>query len=108
MQEDTKEAFEEEFKEKVHPLLDDVGAVKALAKEENPRIKRWRPAPGSVSIGHYKITASTLVAAVTDKKTGDLLILSNNYVLANSNEGKIRDSLLISLRPIVQQSPHNI
>jgi hypothetical protein len=53
---------------------------------------RFRPAPGGVSIGHYLITAGTLGCLV--KKGGKLYILSNNHVLANSNDASIRDAIL--------------
>ena len=53
---------------------------------------RYRPAPGGVSIGHYKITAGTLGCAVRDKKTGKMVALSNNHVLANSNNANPGDS----------------
>ncbi len=52
---------------------------------------KWRPAPGGVSIGHYNITAGTLGMLVRKKDTGEVLILSNNHVLANSNAGKAGD-----------------
>ena len=42
--------------------------------------ERWRPAPGGVSLGHYKITAGTLGCVVYDRKSGARLILSNNHV----------------------------
>lgn len=58
------------------------------------RTDRWRPAPGGVSIGHYAITAGTLGAFVKDKTTGETLILSNNHVLANSNNASTGDSIL--------------
>jgi len=53
---------------------------------------RWRPAPGGVSIGHYLITAGTLglVVRINDRK----VILSNNHVLANSNNAVIGDAIL--------------
>ncbi len=73
--------------------VQEVGKVKALAQEENPRIRKWRPAPGGVSIGHHDITAGTLGVTVTDARSGELLILSNNHVLANSNEGDTGDSI---------------
>jgi hypothetical protein len=60
------------------------------------RQEEWRPAPGGVSIGHPKITAGTLGCLV--KKDGQTLILSNNHVLANSNDAKIGD-------PIYQPGP---
>lgn len=53
---------------------------------------RFRPAPGGVSIGHYLITAGTLGCWV--KKNDKHYMLSNNHVLANSNEGSIGDSIL--------------
>jgi len=53
---------------------------------------RFRPAPGGVSVGHYLITAGTLGCWV--KKSNKTYILSNNHVLANSNEASIGDSIL--------------
>lgn len=67
-----------------------VGTLRAFAE----RTDRWRPAPGGVSIGHYKITAGTLGAIVKDKRTGKRLILSNNHVLANSNDATQGDEIL--------------
>ena len=58
------------------------------------RTDRWRPAPGGVSIGHYAITAGTLGAFVKDKTTAETLILSNNHVMANSNDASIGDAIL--------------
>jgi hypothetical protein len=56
--------------------------------------ERYRPAPGGVSIGHYQITAGTLGVVVRDKTSGDRLILSNNHVLANSNDASLGDAIL--------------
>ncbi len=67
-----------------------VGELRALQN----RTDRWRPAPGGVSIGHFKITAGTLGVAVRDRATNARLILSNNHVLANSNAGEIGDPIL--------------
>ncbi|GBD94565.1 hypothetical protein BMS3Abin05_02176 [bacterium BMS3Abin05] len=53
---------------------------------------RFRPAPGGVSIGHIYITAGTLGCLV--KKNDKLFILSNNHVLANSNDADIGDAIL--------------
>lgn len=55
---------------------------------------RHRPAPGGVSIGHVDITAGTLGCVVRNFFTDEPLILSNNHVLANSNDGKISDPIL--------------
>lgn len=60
--------------------------------------ERIRPAPGGVSIGHRDITAGTLGCLV--KKDGQTLILSNNHVLANSNEAQVGD-------PILQPGPYD-
>lgn len=56
------------------------------------RTKRFRPCPGGVSVGHYKVTAGTLSCWV--KKAGEWMMLSNNHVLANVNQGKKGDPIL--------------
>jgi hypothetical protein len=48
--------------------------------------------PGGVSVGHVAITAGTLGCWVI--KNGQKVILSNNHVLANSNDGEIGDAIL--------------
>ncbi len=67
-----------------------VGFVRALQAPTD----RWRPAPGGVSVGHYQITAGTLGGVVYDRHTGERLILSNNHVLANSNNARRGDPIL--------------
>lgn len=67
-----------------------VGELRALQDRKD----RWRPAPGGVSIGHYLVTAGTLGAVVRDRTTQDRLILSNNHVLANSNDASPGDAIL--------------
>jgi len=57
-----------------------------------PPTGNFRPAPGGVSIGHYDITAGTLGCLV--HRNGELFILSNNHVLANSNDASIGDAIL--------------
>lgn len=60
----------------------------------NPK-GEFRPTiPSGVSIGHYRITAGTLGAMVRDRTSGDRLILSNNHVLANSNDAATGDAIL--------------
>ena len=56
------------------------------------RTVRVRPAPGGVSIGHFRITAGTLGVVVP--RSGVRVILSNNHVLANSNDGRRGDAIL--------------
>lgn len=53
---------------------------------------RARPAPVGFSVGHPDITAGTYGARVTDGS--DVWMLSNNHVLANSNDASIGDATL--------------
>ena len=69
----------------------EVGDLRAL--QLTPR-DRWRPAPAGVSLGHYQITAGTFGAVVRDQTTGERLLLSNNHVLANSNNATLGDPIL--------------
>jgi hypothetical protein len=72
----------------------ETGIIRALQS----RTEKHRPAPGGVSIGHRNITAGTLGCLV--KKNGQTYILSNNHVLANSNDAQPGD-------PILQPGPHD-
>lgn len=79
----------------IPPRVDDVptdvvetGRIRALQS----RTERHRPTPGGVSIGHRDITAGTLGCLVN--RNGDLVILSNNHVLANSNDARAGDPVL--------------
>ena len=76
--------------------------------------KRVRPAKGGYSVGHYQITAGTIATGVYDILPGGTVsppthgigippksyILSNNHVLANSNDASIGD-------PILQPGPYD-
>ncbi len=55
---------------------------------------RRRPAPSGFSIGHVNITAGTLGGLVRDASSGKIVILSNNHVLADSNNAAIGDPIL--------------
>ncbi len=66
---------------------------------------RVRPAQGGYSVGHYRITAGTFGTAVYDASAFPGIprryyILSNNHVLANSNDARIGD-------PILQPGPYD-
>jgi len=78
---------------KVDGVQTDVIQVGQLRAQPAPT-DRFRPAPGGVSLGHYKITAGTFGAVVRDRTSGDRLILSNNHVLANSNDASLGDPIL--------------
>jgi len=65
----------------------ETGYIRAL----QGRTDKWRPSPGGVSIGHFAITAGT--HGMTVLKDGVKMVLSNNHVLANSNDANIRDEI---------------
>lgn len=64
------------------------GIIHALQE----RTDKWRPAPGGVSIAHTSVTAGTLGCLVT--KDEQTFILSNNHVLADSNQAQLGDTIL--------------
>lgn len=64
------------------------GIIRALSAHRIPH----RPAPGGVSIGHTDISAGTFGCVV--RKNGQTYILSNNHVLADSNDALIGDAIL--------------
>jgi len=67
--------------------------------------QRVRPVMGGFSVGHYRITAGTIATCVYDLWPfpgipEKYYILSNNHVLANSNNARIGD-------PILQPGPYD-
>src|SRR5213075_551885 len=62
-----------------------------LVARSDPTI-RQRPAPMGFSIGHPLITAGTIGARVAN--SSGVFVLSNNHVLAASNDGHIGDAEL--------------
>lgn len=55
-----------------------------------------RPAPGGVSVGHFKVTAGTLGCLATGlraPRNRRVLMLSNNHVIANSNNARFGDCI---------------
>ncbi len=89
-----------------HPIIEqmrksskgeiDVRYVGRIQKLESPATlqKRRRPMAIGCSIGHHKITAGTLGCFVVDRATGEILVLSNNHVLANENDAVAGDAIL--------------
>ena len=63
---------------KVKPLISTYRVEPLYAS----RVRRYRPVPGGVSIGHVEITAGTLTCTAVDAKTGEKLGLSCNHVIA--------------------------
>ncbi len=68
-----------------------VGIVDAYAHR-----MRLRPAPGGISVGHFRVTAGTLgclSVGLHAPRTNRLMVLSNNHVLADVNKGAIGDCI---------------
>jgi len=73
-------------------------AVAEAARKIRVRRACQEPVPGGVSVGHVAITAGTLGVVAT--YNGNPVILSNNHVLANSNQAQVGDF-------IVQPGPYD-
>lgn len=76
----------------------ELGEIKAQNDEDIDPKARIRPVRPGVSIGHKDISAGTFGCVVY--KEGVPYILSNNHVIANSNNANIGD-------PIYQPGPHD-
>lgn len=73
----------------------EVRFVGRIAKHALPWYRiRQRPLLAGASAGHYSITAGTIGALATQRKTGRTVILSNNHVLANENAAEVDDAIL--------------
>lgn len=58
---------------------------------------KMRPAPGGISIGHCSVTAGTLGCLVRGNsapRNRRLMVLSNNHVIANSNNARLGDPII--------------
>jgi hypothetical protein len=96
--------------EQVRREIVDTMGVQALASDDFPleieetgevvpytsNRSKFRPAPAGVSVGHYTITAGTIGgwARGRGNRARRLLMVSNNHVLAASNRGRFRDSII--------------
>ena len=67
-------------------------AARACQDTGNPAERCNRPVPIGVSVGHPAVTAGTIGARVTNGAA--VFALSNNHVLANSNNATVGDSAL--------------
>jgi len=79
------------FPKKIDGIFTDVVQGDMPRAYQDPTGK-FRPCPAGVSVGHYNITAGTLGCWVT--LNGVKVMLSNNHVLADSNEAAIDDEIL--------------
>jgi hypothetical protein len=62
--------------------------------DAQPHRFRSRPAPGGISVAHFKVTAGTIGCLSRGRsapRNARLMVLSNNHVLANSNGGAFGD-----------------
>ncbi len=58
---------------------------------------KFRPAPAGVSAGHFRITAGTIggwARGRSGHRVRRLMMVSNNHVLANSNNARFGDSII--------------
>ena len=65
--------------------------------DAQPHRHKARPAPGGISVGHFKITAGTLGCLARGRsgaRQNRVLMLSNNHVLANTNNAARGDSII--------------
>ena len=72
--------------EEISTDVEEIGKVALLSYNG-----RYRPAPGGVSIGHFNVSGGTLGCLVFDINNHEVLILSNNHVLANCNNAAVGD-----------------
>jgi hypothetical protein len=73
----------------------DIRFVRRIAKHGGPWYRsRLRPLRLGGSVGHFRISAGTIGAFAQQKKTGNVVILSNNHVIANENDAKVGDAIL--------------
>lgn len=68
---------------------------------------KFRPAPGGASISHPRVTAGTLGgwARGNGSRANRLLLVSNNHVIANSNDAQFGDAILQPGRADAGQNP---
>ncbi len=81
-------------------LASDATPVNVLVSgiiDSQPHRHRQRPAPCGISTGHFRITAGTIGALARGRRApriNRLLMLSNNHVIANSNNAAVGDNIL--------------
>lgn len=78
----------------VVPLEMDENADVQAAVEGFGRVKKMRPAPAGVSIGHPDVTAGTLGSSPLRTRHGKTVFLTNNHVAAASGDASVGDPVL--------------
>ncbi|WP_020519923.1 hypothetical protein [Catelliglobosispora koreensis] len=83
--------------------VQEVGILRAdprpLAAASVSLTRKFRPAFGGISVGHHAITAGTIATGCYDAQPfpgmpSKFYLLSNNHVLANSNDAAVGDAIL--------------
>jgi hypothetical protein len=96
--EQTRRAIYDDFH--VHAVGDDalpVNVHRTGMIDSQPHRHRARPSPCGISTGHFRITAGTLGCLARGRRAprnARLLMLSNNHVLANSNNARFGDNII--------------
>jgi hypothetical protein len=78
----------------VVPLEMDGEADVEAAVEGFGRVKKMRPAPAGISIGHPDVTAGTLGSSPLRTRNGKTVFLTNNHVAAASGDASVGDPVL--------------
>lgn len=91
-EEETYAEHQEQIKTRRRPSMFDLATPQMLRQ-------RIRPVKGGFSVGHHAVTAGTIATACYDWNSfpgmpQQYYILSNNHVLANSNNASIGDPIL--------------
>ena len=84
------------------PRVLDIGGSRGIRTDvveggpfyQHQNTARIRPARPGTSIGEISVGAGTFGGIVTDNETGEELILSNNHVLADSNQAPIGSDIV--------------
>ncbi|MEM6284799.1 MAG: hypothetical protein AAF787_21595 [Chloroflexota bacterium] len=72
----------------------EIGILRANQAVNNPRTRQRPVVFAGASMAHYMVGAGTLGIVVRHRTSGERLLLSNNHVLANSNDANIGDAIL--------------
>ena len=87
-----------ELYERLHKLAEGEAEFRYIgraAKQQAPwHASRQRPLLIGASVGHFGVTAGSTGAFPTHRKSGKRVLLSNNHVLANENQGRPGDAVL--------------
>lgn len=96
--EETRRCLHDDFGARA--VADDSMPVNVLPSgiiDSQPHRHKARPSPCGISCGHFRVTAGTQGALARGRRSPRdrrLLLLSNNHVIANSNNARFGDNIL--------------